>query len=500
MKRLLEILPGFLSLTTLFLIVLISWKMPVIAAIFIILFDTYWLLKTIYLYFHLRITFVQMKKNLKINWIEKLNNENENWKDIYHLIIFPMYKEPYEVVAESFESLLKTNYPKDKFIVVLATEEKAGEEVKKTALKIEKNFSNSFFKFLITNHPADLEEEIPGKGSNETWAAKQAQKIIIDTLKIPYEKILVSVFDIDTQVFPEYFGRLTYVFLNTENNLKSIYQPIPFFTNNIYEAPALARVISFSSTFWQMMQQSRPHKLTSFSSQSTPFKTLAEIGFWHTNIVQEDSRIFWQCYLHYNGDFKVTPLIYPVSMDANASPSFWKTMKNLYLQQRRWAWGADDIPYLIYGFIKNKAIPLRKKISWSLHIIEGFWSWATNSIIIFSLGWLPLLLGDKNFNYSVLSYNLPKITGTILQFSMFGVITSAILAIILLPPKPAWFKKHHYLIYLFQWLLLPIVLIVFGSIPALEAQIRLMLGGRFRLGFWVTPKQRIKKGVVAQKI
>jgi hypothetical protein len=175
-------------------------------------------------------------------------------------------------------------------------------------------------------------------------------------------------------------------------------------------------------------------------------------------------------------------------------------MKNLYLQQRRWAWGADDIPYLIYGFIKKKVIPLRKKIYWSLHIIEGFWSWATNSIIIFSLGWLPLFLGDKNFNYSVLSYNLPKITGTILQFSMFGVIASAILAIILLPPKPIWFKKQHYLIYLLQWLLLPIVLIVFGSIPALEAQIRLMLGGRFRLGFWVTPKQRIKKEVAAQKI
>ena len=500
MKKLLEILPGFLSLTTLFLIVLISWKMPVISAIFIILFDTYWLLKTIYLYFHLRITFVQMKKNLKINWIEKLNNENKNWKDIYHLIIFPMYKEPYEVVAESFESLLKTNYPKDKFIVVLATEERAGEEAKKTALKIEKNFGNSFFKFLITNHPANLEGEIPGKGSNETWAGKQAKKIIIDPLKIPYEKILVSVFDIDTQVFPEYFGRLTYVFLNTENNLRAIYQPIPLFTNNIYEAPALARVIAFSSTFWQMMQQSRPHKLTSFSSQSIPFKTLVEIGFWHTNIVQEDSRIFWQCYLHYNGDFKVVPLIYPVSMDANASPSFWKTMKNLYLQQRRWAWGVDDIPYLIYGFIKNKLIPLRKKIYWSLHIIEGFWSWATNSIIIFSLGWLPLVLGGKNFNYTILSYNLPKITGLILQISTIGVITSAFLAIILLPPKPPWFGKHHYLIYIVQWFLLPFVLIVFGSIPALEAQIRLMLGGRFRLGFWVTPKQRIKKEIVEQKI
>ncbi|MGC8775834.1 MAG: hypothetical protein ACP5QN_00770 [Minisyncoccia bacterium] len=492
MKRFLEILPGALSWLTIFLMFFVSAKLPVAAAVFIILFDIYWLLKTIYLYLHLRITYKLMKENLKINWLKKLDEVNPNWQKIYHLIIFPMYKEPYEVVYESFKSLIETNYPKDKFIVVLATEARAGQEAQLTAQKIEKEFSKKFFKFLITIHPENLENEIPGKGSNETWAAKQAKKIIIDPLKIPYENILTSVFDIDTQVFKEYFGRLVYVFSTTNNNLNSIYQPIPLFTNNIYEANALARTISFSSTFWQMMQQSRPERLTSFSSQSIPFKALVDIDFWQTNAVSEDSRIFWQCYLHYNGNFKVTPLIYPVSMDANAHPSFWKTLKNLYLQQRRWAWGADDIPYLLYGFIKNKFIPLKKKLYWSFHIIEGFWSWATNSILIFALGWLPLILGGKNFNYTMLSYNLPKITGFIVQLSMFGVITSAILAIILLPPKPPGFKKWHYSLYILQWLLLPIVLIVFGAIPALEAQTRLMLGGKFRLGFWVTPKMRIK--------
>jgi len=492
MKRFLEILPGFLSWFTIFFIFFISFKKPVAAAIFIILFDIYWLLKLIYLYLHLRITFVEMKKNLKINWFDELKKTNQNWGKLYHLVIFPMYKESYDVVRESFLSLLNTNYPKDKFIVVLAQEERAGDEAKMTGLKIKEEFGNKFFKFLITYHPYGLEGEIPGKGSNETWASKEVKKLIIDPLKIPYEQILVSVFDIDTQVFKEYFGRLSYVFLNTQDNLRAIYQPIPLFLNNIYEAPSISRIISFSSTFWQMMQQARPERLTSFSSQSIPFKALVDVNFWEVNNVSEDSRIFWQCYLHYNGNFKVVPLVYPVSMDANVHFSFLKTLKNLYLQQRRWAWGVDDIPYLIYGFIKNKFIPLRKKIYWSLHIIEGFWSWATNSIIIFSMGWLPLFFGGKEFNNTMLSYNLPKTTGFILQLSTFGVIVSAILAILLLPPKPPSFKKWHYLLYLLQWLFLPISLIFFGAIPALEAQTRLMLGGSFRLGFWVTPKQRLK--------
>ena len=38
-----------------------------------------------------------------------------------------MYKEPYELVRETFESLLTANYPTDRMIVVLASEGRAPE-------------------------------------------------------------------------------------------------------------------------------------------------------------------------------------------------------------------------------------------------------------------------------------------------------------------------------------------------------------------------------------
>ncbi len=502
MKRFFEIVPGALAWGTIILMVLFSWLLPVWVSIFIILFDIYWLLKTIYLSLHLRATFSTMRANMKINWLGKLEamdgHSGSSWRDVRQLVILPMYDEPYAVVRESFESLAKTHYPLENMIIVLALEERAGSRARGVGDLIEKEFGGRFGSFLVTVHPAGLPDEIPGKGSNEAWAGRQAKEKIIDPAKLDYRKILVSVFDVDTQVFPEYFGRLTHAFLSAEDPLRAIYQPVPFFTNNIYEAPALARVVAFSTTFWQMMQQSRPERLTSFSSQSIPFQTLVDIGFWDKDIVSEDSRIFWQGYLLYHGKFRVEPLFYPVSMDANVAPTFWGTMKNIYKQQRRWGWGAENIPYMLEGFRNDPEIPDAKKRYWRFNTIEGFHSWATNSLMIFALGWLPLLLGGRHFGSTLLAYYLPHVTRWIVTFSMLGIVSSAILAIILLPPKPEGLRAHDYFIYFLQWIFMPITLIIFGAFPGLEAQTRLMLGGKYRLGFWVTPKTRREARPVAQ--
>ena len=203
-------------------------------------------------------------------------------------------------------------------------------------------------------------------------------------------------------------------------------------------------------------------------------------------MVSEDSRIFWQCFLRYNGNYRVIPMFYSVSMDANVAPGFWQTMKNIYKQQRRWGYGVENVPYFFFGFWKNKLIPLKKKIYYIFNILEGFHSWATNALIIFLLGWLPVVVGGAGFNETVLSLNLPQFTRIIMSLAMVGLISSAVLSIILLPSRPLHYRRHKYIWMLLQWLLFPITTVILGALPGLEAQTRLMFGKY--LGFWVTPK------------
>ncbi len=487
--RMLEILPGALAWGTLLLLVLSSAFFPTFSAYFIIIFSIYWILKTVYLSVHLRHNWMRLKHNMALDWKQMLSHMK--YEHVRHLILLPYYNESYEVIEKSIQALIATHYDTKAILVVLAGEERAGDEARANGEKIKALYQKHFGAFLLTIHPKDIPGEMPGKGSNITYAAEQARVLVLDPLGLSYEEVIVSAFDIDSVAYPDYFNCLTWNFLVTPNPLKVSFQPVPFYNNNIWDAPALSRVAATSSTFWQMIQQERPEKLATFSSHAVSFKALYDIGYWQTNMVSEDSRIYWNLFIAHDGDYDVVPISYPVSMDANLDGKFWKTLVNIYKQHRRWGYGCENIPYILFNFIKNKKIPLHKKLSATFVQVEGFWSLSTNPLIIFLLGWLPVLLGGQKFNETVLSYNLPFIARDLMLFAMSGLILSAWITLSLLPPPPKETRKNKKIFMVLQWLLFPINVIIFSAIPGLEAQTRLMFGKY--MGFWVTPKHRVSK-------
>jgi len=487
--RLFEIIPGFLAWSTLIGVVVLSFVKPVWAAIFIIIFDLFWLLKTAHLSFHHYYNWRRMKHNIKVDWKGQL--ENLKYENIYHLVLLPFYKESEEVVTNTIDALIDSDYDKSKILVVLAAEERAGDDAQDLAKKLQSKYSEQFGSFLITTHPAGIEGEIMGKGPNITYAAEKARREILNEKGIEYENVLVSAFDIDTVVWKKYFSCLTWYFLTTEDAQHSSFQPVPLYNNNLWETHAISRVAALTSTFWQMIQQERPEKLVTFSSHAIPFKALYEVGYWQKNMVSDDSRIFWNLFMANDGNYKAVPISYPVSMDANLAPTVFKTFGNIFRQHTRWMWGVENLPYMFFGFIKNKKISFKKKFNHGLVQLEGFWSLATNPIMIMVLGWLPFVVGGEAFRQTILSYNLPIITRTLMTIAMIGLILSAIIATTLVPQMPTEYKKRkrRWVVMVLQWAMVPFTIIIFGSLPGLLSQTRLMLG-RYVGKFWVTPKHR----------
>ncbi|MBD3248155.1 hypothetical protein GF382_02595 [Candidatus Falkowbacteria bacterium] len=501
--RFFEILPGFLSWGTLLGLIILSYLKPVWVAYFIILFDIYWLLLVLYLGVHLIVSFSRMQKHRKMDWLSKckdleagniddlpsnsLARKGVSYKDVRHLIIIPFVLEGYDILKATFQAIIDDPFDEKQMIVVLASEGRAGNKAQETAKRIEQEFAGYFDRFLITVHPDGIEGEIKGKGANQAWAAKEVKEKIIEKEGYNEDDLLVSVFDSDTVVYSGYFACLTYLFLTVPDPYRASYQPIPLYHNNIWEVPFFSRVAASSNTFWQMMQQIRVEKLATYSSHSMTWKALLDVGFWSTSMVSEDSRIFWHCFCYYNGNYRVVPMYFPISMDSIEVENTWTTLKGLYKQQRRWGWGVENLPYLFFNAIKRwKNIPKAKFLGRIWVQIHGFHSWATNALIIALIGWMPLILGGDNFKATVLSGNLPVVTRTLMTLAMSGLLLSAIMSTLLMPPKPKKFGFFKRVLILLEWLLLPLSIVIFGTFPAIDSQTRLMLGKY--MGFLVTPK------------
>lgn len=484
--RFLEILPGLASWTTLIGVVLLSVYRPFLAAYFIIAFSIYWVLKTAFLSYHLRHNWKRLRHHMSLDWKELI--ARFEYEHIHHLVVLPFYKEPLSVIDASLAALSQSNYDCKKILVVLASEEAGGEEASLNASMMAEKWRSHFGALLVTKHPKGCPGEMAGKGSNASFAAEVARQEILDVMKLEYENVLVSIFDIDTVVYPDYFNCLVWHFMTAERPLKSSFQPVPLFNNNLWQAGALSRVVAMSSTFWEMVQQERPERMATFSSHSVPFSALYEVNYWQRNMVSEDSRIYWNLMIANNGEYDVIPLSYPVSMDANVGKNLLETVKNIYKQHRRWTYGVENFVYITYHFTKNKSIPFWRRVKVTLQQAEGYWSLCTNPIMLFVLGWAPIFLGGRVFHETVLSYNLPIVVRNLLILAMFGLVISSIISLSLAPKRPHDRSRFAYVVMAIQWLLVPFTMIMFSALPGLDAQTRLMF--KRYMGFWVTPKTR----------
>ncbi|MBN1325647.1 glycosyltransferase family 2 protein [Candidatus Falkowbacteria bacterium] len=487
--RRLEYIPGLMIWATFILSIVLSFVKPLYVIYFIILFSLYWVLRLFYFVFYSIFSAYTFNKHIKINWRTKREGLS-SWQDYYHLFILPTYSEPYDVLETSLNGIINCGYPKEKIIVAISWEERRKDVYNDVEPRIRQKFGDKFFKLLTTLHPDGLVGEIKGKAANANYVGWKCKELI-DQLGIPYEKVIVSYFDCDTFVHPKYLDYLTYIYATHPNPTRSSYQPAVLYNNNIWEAPAPMRITAYSTVFWLLAELMRPDRLYTFSSHAMSFKALVDVGFWEKDIVTDDSRIFLQCFIHYNGDYEVTPMYLPVSMDTVIpQKSIWDGFESLYKQQRRWGWSAEHLPYMLYNFNKKKdLIPFKTRIKYIWNLGEGMYSLATAPILLFVLGRLPLYVGAPEVKATVIAQNAPFILEFIMRIGMVGIIVSAVLSMRLLPPRPQQHPKSKWLIMALQWILLPINLIIFGAIPWCEAQTRLMLGKY--LGFFVTPKKRM---------
>lgn len=525
--KLFEMLPGAITILLLIFPVVFSIMRPTWVAVFITLYATMWLFRSIRLSIYLTLSYIRSRNAFDTDWMklilycdtpqkleydlaamEKRKNKDEKKcrqmlnlreklgiiqrayqykksSEIIHAIIYVTYKEPYEVVRESIKSYAASIYPSKKIIIVFSGEEKDQENAQAIAEKIKNEFGDKFMDFVVTIHPYGLPNEIPGKSANATWAAKLLKKYL-DKKNIAYSNVIISNFDADTVAHKNYFAEITYLYLTTLNREIKTYQPPHFYHNNIWNVPMAIRITALGCTFWEMAESNDIKVYRSFSSRSMSMQLAINTDYWDPMVMPEDSRQYWTAYFLENGHHELIIVKSPLYMDAVSAGTYKETFKAQYKQIRRWAYGVCDLPFIVFNMAANKKIPIFEKIYQTLFMIERNVMWATAPIILTFSGWLPGLLNPP-FRETVMSYNLPSIVSILLTVASVGVITCAIITLIVIP-RPKNKITWHYISLIIQWFLIPLSSIFLSAIPAIEAQGRLLIGKK--LEYQVAPKIR----------
>ncbi len=406
--------------------------------------------------------------------------------EVSHLIILPTYKEPLEVLRESMATIADADFDTAHVYCCLATEARDADRGREYARILEAEFKDRFGRFFWVEHPADLADEIPGKGANISYAAAHVTTILRSD-GIDLDTVLVTTLDADNRLHPKLLQALTYEFCRAEKRQQKAFQPIPLFFNNIWNVPTINRMMALASGYWHLIEAGRPDRLRNFSSHCQPLSALIQMDFWDKTTIVEDGRQYWRSYLHFNGDYRVVPVFLPIYQDAAEGTTYLRSLKSQFNQLRRWAWGSSDIAYFTLGVIQNwRKLPKIRTFLQYFRMVEGHYMWATAAVFLAVITPYIRFLNPQ-FADTVFGSHVAIFLSLLFRFALVGIVVSMALTFLLTPPPP---KKTGYFKLFLQWLLLPISTIFFGSLPALFTQTQLAIGKSMK--FNVTEKFRKK--------
>lgn len=507
-RRLFEIIPGFflwLFLLLPFAFALLRWDMAFV--IYIIFIVSYWFFRAIKFVFGVYIGVRRMGESLETDWIGKVKELNDpRLKDLRYIYLCPVYGEDFDILDSSFHDWANSDIDTKKIDVVMAVEEKKKDLQLENFEKLKKKYGEKFGYMTYYVHPFGIPGEIIGvKGANINYAVRH----YVDKLEREGKDIsnyLLITCDSDLRPHPKYLSSVTYQYLVSEDPFQTYFtSAVHTFNNNLWSVPPFIRAFSSMTTIailytWVMERSVRSlfsgeelYVRDTFSSYIVNLKTLKEVEFWDPEIPNDDTAFYWNSLVRSKGNFKGQEVYIPTYNDAVENKTFISSHVSFYKQQYRWGWGKIPFPITLSVIMrKGSGISLYKRVQMFKAIIEQMWLFSVVFVLTFGLFIVNLL--NPEYQYTIFSYNLPRILGTVLTIAMFSNIWIIYLRRKISPIPKGWSIFRHIQDFL-ETYLISINMLTFNFVPHLQAITEMMLGmSSFKRNFYITEKVR-KEGI-----
>ncbi|MGF2565598.1 hypothetical protein ACQUWZ_27500, partial [Ralstonia pseudosolanacearum] len=178
--------------------------------------------------------------------------------------------------------------------------------------------------------------------------------------------------------------------------------------------------------------------------------------------------------------------------DAVLDENLIKTMKAQFIQVRRWYYGASDVAYVGVRLFSKKE--RRGMAFWPLfakfwRLLDGHVTLAIMAPIVAFGGWVPAIMNISS--RAMVAHSLPAVVSVVQTVASIGLLITVLVSLKMLPKRPKKYKKGKGLFMVLQWILMPVTSILYQSIAAFYAQIRLMTG--FYMEKFDVTKKVVKK-------
>ncbi len=418
---------------------------------------------------------------------------------VRHIVVIPNYKEPDEILRRTLNGLAAQHRASERIIPVLGMEEREPDaRAKGEALAAE--YADKFLHVLVTVHPGNIVGEEPGKSSNEAWAAKHARQLV-NELGLDPELVTITSCDADSILHPKYFSAIGQKFAQEAHRHLSFWQAPLLYYNNIWQVPAPIRFTTWLSHAVQVAELAMPFYNPLPISTYTLSLSLAErCGWWDPAVIPEDWHEYLNCLFETGEEITTHAVFLPTLADATDGDGFKDAMVSRFHQVKRHAWGAEDVGYIV-GQLTERPSSMRSSTAFRFgqvlhdHVMRVAMWFVLVSVYLLMAYYATLHWYDLGYHASI-AHNVTVLR---VMFTLGGLSMAATIIFELwrCPPPDGVSKAKTALEILLLWPMLPLIGFYLGTLPALEAQTRLMLG--IPLGYRVTPKFAVTQTASASK-
>ncbi|KAI0029813.1 glycosyl transferase family group 2-domain-containing protein [Vararia minispora EC-137] len=297
--------------------------------------------------------------------------------EVVHLIIVPNYMEDVSTLKSTLDVLASHPRARTQYEICLAMEQKEACASEKAA-HLASLHEKSFRAVVPSYHPSGVPGEIAGKSANVAFAARMAME---RHRAVPgkCEDLIFTVMDADTHLARDYFSEIRRLhYLHPHENRRTLYVCPIIFDRNAHRIPVFVRC---ADLLWAMAGISalvEPWPISIPTSvYSLPLVLAEEVNGWDAdpNAIGEDMHMLLKCYFGTGGTITTRTVFSPASqcnVEGGGDTRIAKYIDTLgarYRQGLRHMWGALDTGFAVRSAFSRPVARVGLKHVLLLHLL-----------------------------------------------------------------------------------------------------------------------------------